>query len=320
MKTKVFLFTTVLFALLMISSIIYASQQAEAKSTINIRSSANSNAKVIGVFPKGFTASVLGRQNGYVKISFEGKVGFVKEDYIQLKNKITTSKITKNTNENFSYNATVIKNNARLRKDKSTNSTILKSLTLGEKLTIISKDANGWLKVKTKDGVIGYIAYYLVKENNTSKILVSTNTTRTNITKTSRSLLDRSSMNKAYNVIEFAKKYLGVRYRYGGESPITGFDCSGFVQFVYRNFGINLERTAASMAYSNGIKISYSELQPGDLVFFDTDGGRNYINHVGIYIGGGEYIHASSARGQVSISNLTSKIGTAFMMAKRVLR
>ena len=95
------------------------------------------------------------------------------------------------------------------------------------------------------------------------------------------------------NLIATAQLYLGVPYVYGGSSP-SGFDCSGFVQYVYAKCGINLPRTADIQA-ETGFKISKHELQPGDLVFFAGD----FINisHVGIYVGNGQMIHASTTYG-----------------------
>ena len=112
------------------------------------------------------------------------------------------------------------------------------------------------------------------------------------------------------SIISFAKQYLGTRYSYGGASP-SGFDCSGFTMYVYKQFGYSLPHTATGQWQSGiGTKVySIGALQAGDLVFFN-DPSRNAgkaCSHAGIYIGGGEFIHASSARsGGVVISNLTS--------------
>jgi cell wall-associated NlpC family hydrolase len=96
--------------------------------------------------------------------------------------------------------------------------------------------------------------------------------------------------------------YLGARYCYGG-SGSRGFDCSGFTSYIYRQHGISLPHNSAAQ-YRVGKPVSRSELRPGDLVFFRTRGNR--ISHVGIYIGNGKFVHASSARGRVRIDTLTS--------------
>ena len=96
--------------------------------------------------------------------------------------------------------------------------------------------------------------------------------------------------------------YLGARYRYGGSSS-RGFDCSGFTAYIYRQHGISLPHNSAAQ-YRVGTPVSRSELRPGDLVFFRTRGHR--ISHVGIYIGDGKFVHASSARGRVRVDTLDS--------------
>ncbi|WP_303816594.1 NlpC/P60 family protein [Selenomonas ruminantium] len=97
----------------------------------------------------------------------------------------------------------------------------------------------------------------------------------------------------ANGIIDLAQQFLGVPYVWGGSSP-NGFDCSGFVQYVFAQKGIHLPRTADIQATA-GRPVSKSELMPGDLVFFAGD----YVNisHVGIYVGNGQMIHASSSHG-----------------------
>lgn len=110
----------------------------------------------------------------------------------------------------------------------------------------------------------------------------------------------------ANGIIDLAQQFLGVPYVWGGSSP-NGFDCSGFVQYVYNRCGYYISRTAQPQ-YSDGYYVSYSDLQPGDLVFFSATDGSAYsssidgISHVGIYIGGGQFIHAGGS--QVKITSL----------------
>jgi len=119
-------------------------------------------------------------------------------------------------------------------------------------------------------------------------------------------------------VIEYAKKFLGTRYVYGGSSP-SGFDCSGFVCYVYKNFGISVNRSSASMA-SNGVYVAKSNLKSGDLVFFDTNM-QGIISHVGIYIGNGQFIQSASGSAmKVIISSLSeANYSRQYVTARRVL-
>jgi cell wall-associated NlpC family hydrolase len=97
-------------------------------------------------------------------------------------------------------------------------------------------------------------------------------------------------------MIQQALKYVGVPYRWGGSTP-AGFDCSGFVQYVYTKRGVPLPRSVAAQ-YRVGASVRRDGLRPGDLVFFD------HLRHNGIYIGDGKFIHASSGEGRVSVSRL----------------
>lgn len=122
----------------------------------------------------------------------------------------------------------------------------------------------------------------------------------------------------AEKLIAFAKSLLGIPYVYGGMSP-AGFDCSGFTSYVFGAFGIKLERVSTDQA-KQGMEISKENLKPGDLVFFDTNGGNSDINHAGIFIGDGKFIHASSGTSYcVIISDLTTGYYTGnFMTARRI--
>lgn len=114
-------------------------------------------------------------------------------------------------------------------------------------------------------------------------------------------------------------KLIGTPYRAGGSSAKTGFDCSGFVSFLFREkAGITLPRSAREMASLPSPKISRHDLQPGDLVFFAS---RGRINHTGIYLGGDRFIHSSSSRsGGVRVDKLSSGYWNArYLTAKRVV-
>lgn len=101
-----------------------------------------------------------------------------------------------------------------------------------------------------------------------------------------------------------AMDYLGIRYRYGGNSPTTGFDCSGFVNYVAdKSLGLKLPRRSDEMAQL-GVSVKKSELQVGDLVFFNTLGRR--FSHVGVYIGENRFVHSPAAGGVVRVEDMTT--------------
>ena len=110
--------------------------------------------------------------------------------------------------------------------------------------------------------------------------------------------------------VGIAMQYLGVPYVYGGASP-SGFDCSGFVMYVFNQIGVSLPHNAAAQ-YGYGMPVSQGQLQPGDLVFF------NGLGHVGIYIGGGQFIHAPHTGDVVKISSLTGWYSSTYVGARRL--
>lgn len=118
-------------------------------------------------------------------------------------------------------------------------------------------------------------------------------------------------------VIAYAAQYLGTPYKFGGQGP-SGFDCSGFVKYVFNRFNINLNRTAADQ-YKHGIPVPKDELQVGDLVFFAS---KKTIDHVGIYSGNGNFIHSSSpSSGGVIYSSLSENYyAKSYVGAKRILK
>lgn len=116
--------------------------------------------------------------------------------------------------------------------------------------------------------------------------------------------------------VEYAMQYLGMPYVWGGNGP-NCFDCSGLTKYVYGHFGYTLNRTASAQL-SNGVSVSFSELQPGDLVFFNNRKVSTPVSHVGIYIGGGQFIHASTNSYQVEISSLSGHYLNTYVYARRI--
>ena len=224
-----------------------------------------------------------------------------------------------NTAQNQTKTMYVNVQTANLRQKADKTSQVVKQLTQNTKVTVISSE-NGWAYVDV-NGTKGYIAETLLsstqKETSRSGLTTreqsanTTNQTKTT-TSTSKTVTESTSTSQSGNsVVSYAKQFLGCKYVYGGTTP-SGFDCSGFTQYVYKHFGINLNRTAAAQ-YSNGQSVT--SLQTGDLVMF----GKSGINHVGIYIGGNTFIHsANPSQGVRTDSMSTGYYKTNYVGARRI--
>lgn len=206
-----------------------------------------------------------------------------------------------------------------LRKEPSTDSEKVTTLTINIAVDVVS-EKNGWSKVKVS-GKEGYISSSLLsdKKQETSRnstVRTSNTSTESNKNVNASSSISSANTQTASNettstasaaqtgngsaVVERAKQYLGSRYVYGGMSP-NGFDCSGFTSYIYKQFGVSLNRTAAGQ-YSNGTAVSRNNLQPGDLIMF----GKSGINHVAIYAGNGTIVHAANPSRGVTTDTINS--------------
>ena len=264
--------------------------------------------------------------NDWVKIKTSNeKEGWIRKEKlttIKTENKEDTTTDTTTTQTNTAQNQTktmyVNVQTANLRQKADKTSQVVKQLTQNTKVTVTSSE-NGWAYVDV-NGTKGYIAETLLsstqKETSRSGLTTreqSANTTnQTKKTNTSKTVTESTSTSQSGNsVVSYAKQFLGCKYVYGGTTP-SGFDCSGFTQYVYKHFGINLNRTAAAQ-YSNGQSVT--SLQTGDLVMF----GKSGINHVGIYIGGNTFIHsANPSQGVRTDSMSTGYYKTNYVGARRI--
>jgi cell wall-associated NlpC family hydrolase len=122
---------------------------------------------------------------------------------------------------------------------------------------------------------------------------------------------EHASARRAH-VVTYARHLLGIRYVYGGSSPRSGFDCSGFTRFVFAHFGVALPHYSVAQ-FNLGRRVSRRGLKPGDLVFF------NGLGHVGIYVGRGRFIHAPHTGTRVSVAALSGWYSSRFTGARRVL-
>ena len=208
-----------------------------------------------------------------------------------------------------------------VRQEANTSSTIVTTVALNTEVQVYSEE-NGWSKVKVNN-VEGYISSSLLsnskqetsRSQSTSRRTSSTKTTTKATSQATAQTTNVPASGNGSSIVATAKQYLGYKYTYGGSSPSTGFDCSGFTSYVFKQHGISLNRTAAAQ-YSNGVAVSRANLQPGDLVMF----GKSGINHVAIYIGGGQIIHAPTPSTGVRIDSLsTGYYNNNYVGARRVL-
>ena len=188
-----------------------------------------------------------------------------------------------------------------VRREANTSSEIVTSLQMNTAVVVETEDA-GWSKVKV-NGVSGYIATNLLSSTKqvTSRSASVRKSTDTQVQEQTTANETTTASGNGAAVVAKAKSFIGYKYVYGGSSPSTGFDCSGFTSYIYKQFGVSLNRTAAGQ-YSNGTAVSRANLQPGDLVMF----GKSGINHVAIYAGGGMIVHAANSSRGVTTDTINS--------------
>ncbi len=173
--------------------------------------------------------------------------------------------------------------------------TVITVLNLGDTVTIVESQ-KPWIKVCLADQSEGWLYEKYVTVGTPD---------------------NRALLRGGREVVSRARSYMGTRYIYGGGST-RGFDCSGFTMYIYRQLGVELPHNAAAQA-GTGVSVARENLRQGDLVFFATLGSKT-INHVGIYIGDGQFIHASSGYGAVRVSPLSEGYyATRYRGARRVL-
>ena len=288
--------------------------------------------------------------NGWAHVSNDTVDGWIryeklaKIEVVEEQNETETNTTESNTpeeqpeevEEQTSQTKYVNAETVNVRKEASTSASIVTQITRGTEVEIISEES-GWYKVKV-NGVEGYIATTLLSDTKQEtsrgatefrdtaneleeeKAEDNTNNKQDNNEAennsgnngSSNSATSNSNSNTGSAVLAFAKKFLGYPYVYGGASP-SGFDCSGFTSYVYKNFGVTLSRTAAGQT-SNGTAVKRSELQVGDLVMFCSP-----INHVGIYAGNNQIIHAANPSRGVVIDTISSGYyNTNYNCARRI--
>lgn len=217
-----------------------------------------------------------------------------------------------------------------VRKGPSTDTEIVTTLILNTGVTITAQTGD-WYKVTYGD-YTGYIYKPLISETpavtnrgnavrqpETTEAQAPTEDEEQKTTDSANNEIPTVPSNSAAGdqIVSFARQYLGYRYVYGGTTPSTGFDCSGFIYYIYKSCGYSISRSLSAQA-NTGTAVSKSELQAGDIVFFNnTSSGA--LGHVGIYIGNGTMIHAAnSKRGVVTDTINSGYYNTYYYTARRI--
>ena len=270
------LFLSVLTAMLLAATALAADIATGAGcttgSSLRLRAEPSTSASVVTTLDKSVAVAILDDSvDGWYKIAYNGSTGYVSADYLNV-----------DQDNVFTTYGRVNSDGVNVRSAASTDSSVLATIE-EDAIVTVNGLVDGWYDVTCEYGTEGYIRSDFLD------------------------LTESSSSNS--DIAATAKQYLGTGYVYGGASP-RGFDCSGFTMYVYSQHGHSLPHSATSQWQSGlGPRVySISELQPGDLVFFN-DPSRNAgkaCSHAGIYTGDGQFIHSSSRSGGVIVSSLTS--------------
>ena len=230
-----------------------------------------------------------------------------------------------NENNTIIKTAYVSTESLKVRKEATTSSEAIDSLKKNDQVSII-QELDGWYKIKLGNK-IGYVSSKYISDQKVEETtsrggnVVRNETVTENIaeeTNKEETATNTTNSTTGTDVVEYAKQYLGYKYVSGGSSPSTGFDCSGFTSYVYKHFSVSLYRTSRDQI-KNGVAVSKDNLQPGDIVVFNGESNTT-IGHVGIYIGGGDFIHASNPKGGVKITSLSSSYyAQRYVGARRVI-
>ena len=255
---------------------------------LRLRSTPAAEGEILATVSSGTNVVVLDEaEDGWYKVNYNSVEGYMSGEYLDVATKADTD---------LGYGKVDADGSTlNMRAGASTSFDSLCSIPSG---TVLELEGiyEGWYKV-TYAGNTGYVS--------SDYITITTEPT----TSTSSALGEQ--------IVALAKQYLGTPYVLGGNGP-SSFDCSGFTKYVYAQFGYTLNRTATDQL-QNGVSVSRDELQPGDLVFFKYNTSKP-VSHVGIYIGNGEFIHASTNRYMVHIDQMnTGHYAHVFFSARRIL-
>lgn len=302
MKRLTRILITALLAVSIAASMVVGASAIELKTGIGIvesnglrlRAKPNTDAEILANAAYGDNVVIIREVDGWYLVDYNLQIGYMSADYVTFKER-----------ENVDLGYGVVEDaSVNLRDAPSSDGELLAQLSTGETAYIIGLNC-GWYKVQY-EGQTGYIRSDLLALTEPPKYNSTGSVGEAPVVET----VGQQLVNYAYN-------FLGTPYVWGGTST-SGFDCSGFTQYVYAQMGYSIKRTAQQQYNSNGYEVT--NLQPGDLVFFSNTYSASGVTHVGIYIGDNQFIHAANSGSGVKITSLGDDYYAArYVGAKRVV-
>lgn len=262
---------------------------------LNIRSTPKDegNSNIIGKLPGKAAGEILETEDGWYKIHSGNITGYVSADSQYT---ATGQEAIDLAMSSASLMAIVNTDKLNVRTSPSTDASIWTQISKEERYSVVQQ-LDGWVQIELDGGDEegDDSAYISTRDNNVEVRYALTEAIKFSPLEE----LANQQASRRNQIVNFAIKYVGNRYVWGGTSLTNGADCSGFVQSVMHNFGITLPRTSREQA-KVGRAIKSSEMRPGDLIFYANSSGT--INHVAMYIGNGQIVHAASSKSGIKIS------------------
>lgn len=257
---------------------------ANVDNNLNVRAIPGEDGRLVGKLPKDAACEVIDSDGVWAHIK-SGKV----EGYVSCEYLLTGVQAKQRAEELVTTIATVTTDSLKVRAEASTDSEVITMVPNGEQLEVAASEGD-WVRVYLDDEEVFVSADYVQVDARLNTAITMTEL-----------LYGQGVSDVRVDLCQYAKEFLGNPYVWGGTSLTKGADCSGFVLSIYKKYGISLPHSSRAQA-NCGTKITLAEAQPGDLIFY---GKGQTINHVAIYIGGGQVIHASSPKTGIRISNAT---------------
>lgn len=305
--------------------------KVNTSSGLNVRKGPGTNHAIIGSLAGGSVVQVKEKSGGWVKVVLSnGSTGWVSGQYVSSTNESTSNSGSSQNNKPPQNNESTaasgrvkvtISKGLNIRKGPGTCNAIVGSLAGGSVVEVKEK-SNGWYKIKTANGVEGWVSgdYVTPTDEPLSDGASSNNSSSGNNSSSSNnngSFGSGESSATGDKIVDYAYTLLGVPYKWGGNGP-SSFDCSGYTQWVYKNAaGISIPRVSRDQAQA-GSAVEKGNYKKGDLLYFNTGGSG--VSHVGIYIGGDKFIHCSGTQskpGSVKVSSLNGYYGNVLLGARR---